>query len=97
MTDKIKINVAIGGRNYPLYVSNEVEEEGTRRAAELINDLITKFEQNYAVSDKQDVLAMCALQYASKLEIRAIVDKDKTDKARNKLDQMHALLDTHLK
>lgn len=97
MIDKIKINVAIGGRNYPLHVSNAVEEEGTRRAAEMINDLIAKFEENYAVSDKQDVLAMCALQFASKLEIGAIIDKDTTDKAKNKLAQLHELLDAHLK
>ncbi len=28
--------------------------------------MIKKFEQSYAVRDKQDVLAMCALQFASK-------------------------------
>ncbi len=97
MIEKIKINVAIGGRTYPLHVSSEIEEQGTRRAAELINDLISKFEQNYAVSDKQDVLAMCALQFASKLEIKTIVEKEETNKAENKLKQMHQLLDAHLK
>jgi cell division protein ZapA len=28
--------------------------------------MIKQFEENYAVRDKQDVLAMCALQFASK-------------------------------
>ena len=32
------------------------------------NQVVKKLEQNYAVRDKQDVLAMCALQYAAKLE-----------------------------
>jgi len=30
--------------------------------------MIKQFEENYAVRDKQDVLAMCALQFASQLE-----------------------------
>ena len=65
---KLKVNVVIAGRTYPLSVNNTEEEEGMRKAAKSINELVTKYEQNYAVSDKQDVLAMCALQFASKLE-----------------------------
>jgi cell division protein ZapA len=30
--------------------------------------MIKQFEENYAVRDKQDVLAMCALQFASQVE-----------------------------
>ena len=97
MVEKVKINVVIGGRNYPLHVTNAVEEEGTRKAAEKINDLILKFEQNYAVSDKQDVLAMCALQFASKLEISSIVNRENEQKAINKIEDMHQLIDVHLK
>ena len=97
MADKVKINVAIGGRTYPLYVSNAIEEEGTRKAAEKINELILKFEENYAVNDKQDVLAMCALQFASKLEVTSIVDQEDEQKAKEKLDKMHRLLDANLK
>ena len=66
--EKLKINIVIAGRNYPLSVSSTKEEEGMRKAAKSINKLIALFEQNYAVSDKQDVLAMCALQFASQLE-----------------------------
>ena len=65
---KLKINLVIAGRTYPLSVNNTNEEEGMRKAASAINKLITMYEQNYAVSDKQDVLAMCALQFASKSE-----------------------------
>ena len=97
MADKIKINVVIGGRAYPLHVNNVNEEEGTRKAAEKINNLIVKFEESYAVNDKQDVLAMCALQFASKLEITNIIDQENELKARNKIENMHQLLDVHLK
>ncbi len=96
MSDKFKIKVVIGGRTYPLHVNSEVEEEGTRKAAEKINSLISKFEQNYAVSDKQDVLAMCALQFASKLEIMSVVKNEELSKAEDKLNQINLLLDSCL-
>ena len=70
---KLKINVVIAGRTYPLSVSNTKEEEGMRKAANAINKLISMYEENYAVSDKQDVLAMCALQFASKVEINLLI------------------------
>ncbi|MEI6864784.1 cell division protein ZapA [Flavicella sp.] len=97
MENKIKINVVVGGRSYPLHVNNANEEEGTRKAAEKINKLILNFEENYAVSDKQDVLAMCALQFASKLEITNIVDQENELKAKEKIEKMHQLLDVNLK
>jgi hypothetical protein len=53
MAKKLKINVVIAGRTYPLSVNNTNEEEGMRKAANAINKLITLYEQNYAVSDKQ--------------------------------------------
>lgn len=97
MADKIKINVVIGGRTYPLHVNNANEEEGTRKAADKINELILKFEENYAVSDKQDVLAMCALQFASKLEITNIVAQENEQKIKDKIESLHQLLDSNLK
>lgn len=94
---QLKINIVIAGRTYPLTVNNTKEEEGMRKAASIINDLIFKFEQNYAVSDKQDVLAMCALQFASKVEIEALknvtIQKDVIDK----IESLTNLVDAHLK
>ena len=71
----IKVNVVLAGRTYPLSVKDTNEEQGMRSAAKNINDLIAKFEQSYAVSDKQDVLAMCALQFAAQVEQKSI-DKE---------------------
>lgn len=97
MDDKLKIKITIGGRVYPLSVNSATEEEGMRKAATKINDLVKKFEQNYAVSDKQDVLAMCALQFASATEINAISDKENLEKAIKKMNSLHSKLDVHLK
>ena len=64
MSNKLKIKLSVANRVYPLTI-NPSQEEGLRLASQQINNLIKKFEQNYSVQDKQDALAMCALQIAS--------------------------------
>ncbi len=62
---KISIKVLVGGRTYPLTVS-ENEQEKVMKAAEDINKGIELLRQNYGVKDPQDLLAMTALQLVSK-------------------------------
>ncbi|WP_456462177.1 cell division protein ZapA [Lutibacter sp.] len=97
MAESLKIKVTIAGRVYPIRIKNENEEEGMRKAASQINNLVTKFEKNYAVSDKQDVLAMCALQFASLIEINAINKNEDLVNATKKLNKLSVLIDKHLK
>ena len=94
---KLKINVVIAGRTYPLNVNNTKEEEGMRKAANAINKLISMYEENYAVSDKQDVLAMCALQFASKVEISSIEKDSNRREVVEKIKELTNLVDSHLK
>ncbi|MBE0424985.1 MAG: cell division protein ZapA [Lutibacter sp.] len=96
MAEPLKIKVTIAGRVYPINVKNEIEEEGMRKAAKHINDMVTKFEKNYAVSDKQDVLAMCALQFASLIEINSINKDQDMMEVTEKINKLGALIDTHL-
>lgn len=96
MEKKLKIKITIAGRSYPLTINNEVEEEGMRKAAKKINDLVSKFESNYAVSDKQDVLSMCALQFASQLEIQAIKEDLELAEIKNKLNVLNNKVEAHL-
>ena len=67
MSEKLKIKISIADRVYPLTVDPS-QEEGLRSASNKIDTMIKQFEENYAVRDKQDVLAMCALQFASQVE-----------------------------
>ena len=67
-----------------------------RKAANAINQLIAKFEQNYAVSDKQDVLAMAALQYAAKLEILSLDKADNKKEEIQKINELTKLVSSHL-
>ena len=67
MSDYLKIKVSIADRVYPLTIRRE-EEEQIRAAAKTIDGILKKYEEGYAVRDKQDLLAMCALQLASRIE-----------------------------
>lgn len=72
---KLSIKVVVAGRNYPLTV-NEGEEDKIKAAAEKINSSITMLQDNYAVKDMQDLLAMTALQLAVKSEDKATTESD---------------------
>lgn len=61
---EISIKINIADRMYPLRVAME-EEEIIRHAAKLINERIKEFQANYAVRDKQDLLSMSVLHYAT--------------------------------
>ena len=97
MSESLKIKVTIGDRVYPLTIREEGEEEGIRIAVNKINELLKKFEQNYEVRDKQDVLAMCALQFASEQEVKNVYKVQDTEKIENKLKNMDQILDSYLK
>lgn len=69
MSDKLKIKLSIADRVYPLSVDAE-QEESLRQAAAQLQKMVKQFEANYAVNDKQDVLAMCALQLANTVNLK---------------------------
>lgn len=78
MSEKLKIKISIADRVYPLTV-DPIQEEGLRSASKKIDAMIKQFEQNYAVRDKQDVLAMCALQFAAQVEQKQISKSQDND------------------
>ncbi|VXC36156.1 Cell division protein ZapA [Flavobacterium sp. 9AF] len=84
MSEKLKIKISIADRIYPLTIE-ESQEEGLRRASKKIDIMIKEFEENYAVRDKQDVLAMCALQFASQTEQKQIDSSQEYDISLNRL------------
>ncbi|WP_294823120.1 cell division protein ZapA [uncultured Flavobacterium sp.] len=92
MDDKLKIKISIADRVYPLTV-NPAQEEGLRSASKKIDAMIKQFEENYAVRDKQDVLAMCALQFAAQAEQKQIDKSADFDDAFARLRDMDEKLD----
>lgn len=92
MDDKLKIKISIADRVYPLNVDPS-QEEGLRIASKKIEAMIKQFEENYAVRDKQDVLAMCALQFAALAEQRVIDTSAETEDIVARLRLMDEKLD----
>jgi len=72
---ELSIKVNIAGRIYPLTIKRN-EEQAVRNAAKEIENNIKNLQDNYAVKDKQDLLAMTALQISTELSL-------KTDQANN--------------
>ena len=95
MAEPLKIKLSIADRVYPLTISPS-QEEGLRLATKKIEVMIKKFEQSYAVRDKQDVLAMCALQFAAQVEQKQIDTSSNTQETEAKLKALDRLLQEQL-
>ena len=83
-----KIKLTIANRAYPLNVPVE-QEEGLRVASKKIDIMIKHFEENYAVKDKQDVLAMCALQLATQTEQENISEAKINEEVNKRLKKIN--------
>lgn len=64
MKDQLSIKVSIAGRIYPLTIERN-EEENVRKAVKNINDKVNDFEKNFNIKDRQDLLAMSSLHFAT--------------------------------
>ena len=95
MSEKLKIKLSIANRVYPLTIEPD-QEEGLRKSAQKIDTMIKQFEQSYSVRDKQDVLAMCALQFASQSEQKVIDTDNLNEEVEHKLKALDQLLKEHL-
>lgn len=86
---KVSIKVVVAGRTYPLNVSPN-EELRVQKAAEDINKAIKLLQDNYAVKDMQDLLAMTALQLATKTPSNSVAVTQQADysQVENALDTL---------
>lgn len=77
MSLSIKINIA--NRTYPMTI-NRNAEENIRKSVKKIEERLKFYEKNYAIKDRQDLLAMCLIEVATKLEsLNDSADKDNKD------------------
>lgn len=82
---ELSIKLNIGGRVYPLTIDRS-EEEIIRKAAKEIEENLRIFQENYSVKDKQDLLAMTALQMSTQL-----LRNSKTSPDENLLEKLNDL------
>lgn len=90
MSNKISLKIIVAGRTYPLHVM-EHEVKKVQKAADDINKSIKLLQDNYAVKDMQDLLAMTALQLATKSSSSQNQDMDYSDVEESLKDLMNEL------
>lgn len=95
MNDLLKIKLTIANRVYPLSVSPD-QEASLRLSAKKIEATILQLEKNYAVRDKQDVLAMCSLQYAAQLEKFKNQSPFKSSSSDDKIEELIDMINIHM-
>ena len=95
MSELLKIKLTIADRVYPLSVTPD-QEEALRASAKKIEAMIKQLEQSYAVRDKQDVLAMCALQYATQIEQQRHNEKESTAVDTATLEHLNTMIEEHM-
>ena len=77
MSLSIKINIA--NRTYPMTI-NRNAEENIRKSVKKIEERLKFYEKNYAIKDRQDLLAMCLIEVATKVEsLNDSADKNNKD------------------
>jgi cell division protein ZapA len=89
---EVSLKILIAGRTYPLSVKKE-DEEAVLEAAKQINDKVKEFEQNYSVRDKQDLLAMSALNLIATLKQQPKEEPELEDE----LNQLDLFVSDYLK
>lgn len=72
------VTITIAGRTYPIKV-DAAEEAFVNDAADRINKRVSQLEKGFVVKDKQDLLALTALQFATQYleaQTKVVDDKD---------------------
>ena len=95
MSELLKIKLTIADRVYPLSIAPD-QEESLRKSANKIEAMIKQLEKSYAVRDKQDVLAMCALQYATQLENKSTSEMEGVTIENQKISNLIEMIENHM-
>lgn len=84
------IRVELAGRAYPLTIQ-QMEEENVRAAVDEINESIDRLKASYPLTDKQDLLAMAALEVSVRAMNTSAARKDA--EAATALDAIEKMLE----
>ncbi len=93
--DKLSIKLHVANRIYPMKIERK-SEEFIRNAIKTIEERLKFYEENYAIKDKQDLLAMCLIEYASKFESINNEKVEDDDGLNEKLAKIESLLSSNI-
>lgn len=94
--EDVSIKVSIAGREYPLKIK-KAEEARVVEAAKKLNDRIKEYETQYAVSDKFDLLAMCAMHFATELVTLSSTLPQERQELKDAVADIDSLISDYLK
>jgi cell division protein ZapA (FtsZ GTPase activity inhibitor) len=94
--EELSISLPIAERSYRLAIDKE-HEELFRNAAKLIDKRIKDYSGSYAYKDKQDLLAMVALEYATGYLQNDQLLSEKETQWKSKLLEIDQALDEQFK
>jgi cell division protein ZapA len=93
--EELTITVNIADRPYRLKIKRE-EEEVIRKAVKEIEQRIKEYSEHFAFNDKQDLIAMVLLHYASTAEKLESDILSGENMVISRLQQMEELITNHL-
>jgi len=92
---ELSIKIKIGNREYPMKVAAS-EEAKIREAGKKINDKLKSYQEQFGIEDKQDLLAMVAIdsyvEKANHSEVRQSTD----EVAMSQIDKLNRLVSAEL-
>ena len=94
MSELIPVNILIADRSYRLKIEAS-DEEMVRKTANLINDKIGEFKNQFAGKDMQDYVSMVLLWFATE-QNQSGIDLVKWDEAAAKLASLEKMVDKAL-
>lgn len=92
---ELQIKVSLSNRQYPLKINKE-DEEVVRKAVQLISDKLKEYEAGFGISDKQDLLAMCAMHFVTELVHKEKYSKQDKVVEINQIDMIDSRLSNYL-
>jgi cell division protein ZapA (FtsZ GTPase activity inhibitor) len=94
MAEEVSLKVNIAGRSYPISVEQE-EEAILNEAVAAVENNVKILQESYAVKDKQDLLAMTALQMSIKL-LNNKEDEIQNKQMKERLNSVDSMLTSYL-
>ncbi|HAS39112.1 MAG TPA: cell division protein ZapA [Microscillaceae bacterium] len=95
MNQSLSIKLKLADRDYPMQTDSNTESR-LRKAAKVINEKIKEYRKQFGIDDRQDLLAMVALDYAVETLTLTQESEDAQEMVSNKIDFWNQLIDSAL-
>lgn len=95
MEQSLSIKIKLADRDYPMQTDSDTESR-LRQAAKTINDKVKAYRKQFGIEDRQDLLAMVALDYAVESLTLTQENEDVSEAVAGRLKFWSQLIDSAL-